>query len=817
MSVKKFKFVSPGVSVTEIDQSQVPQLPGAVGPVIIGTAERGPAMVPVTVDSFAEFKEVFGEPVIGTEGSDDVWRSSFQSTPSYGAYAAKAYLKSGSPITFVRLLGTEATGGWSAATQRGLFVSGSAGFQLAAVFYGDVSVSGSVEGASSTDAVSDNLITLDFAGKEVQVSLSEANPKYIRKVLNTDPASGAWLGESFANAAPSSFTKVVMEDINLGSRQAENKSPESGWVISQITDNRDYNTGSLANFDDLKLFKFHALHGSEWHHKNIKVSIEDIRVSNSATNPYGSFSVVVRRAADSDSSPQIIERFSNVNLNPNSSNYIAKAIGDTYMKWENNRFSARGEFANNSRHIRVEVANNASSNPSSLPYGFIGPKKMADTTIDSVTAYYPSLPLRSSNDDSSLSSADQAYFGVDVTKDGRIFNDDYVDYVGYTPGATQTSFVFTLDDLVDDNGTLKHTAGSHTAGTSINAVAGNSETILSKEFAGFTMPLVGGFDGVDVTVKNPFSNSVLATKPRLPAYKAVERAIASIQDPEVVEMNLAAIPGVWESSITRRLVDVCEQRADALAVIDIEKDYVPSWEDDGEAYPSVTEAVNKMRDRAVDSSYGAAFFPWIKGYDEAKDRTIPMPPSVAMLGVMASSEKQSEVWFAPAGFTRGGLSANGAAGFPVVGVTHQLTSKERDSLYEYGVNPIASFPSEGIVVFGQKTLQLEQSALDRINVRRLMIHIKREISSIASTTLFDQNVKATWARFLAKAEPFLNSVKSRFGLTDFELTLDETTTTADLIDRNIVYAKVKLKPARAIEHFAIDFFITSSGASFEDL
>ena len=815
MSVKKFKFVSPGVSVTEIDQSQVPQLPGAVGPVIIGTAERGPAMVPVTVDSFAEFKEVFGEPVIGTEGADDVWRSSFQSTPSYGAYAAKAYLKSGSPITFVRLLGTEATGGWSAATQRGLFVSGSAGFELAAVFYGDVSVSGSSEGTSSTDAVSNNLITLDFAGKEVQVSLSEVSPKYIRKVLNTDPASGAWLGESFANAAPSSFTKVVMENINLGSRQAENKSPESGWVISQITDNRDYSTSSLANFDDLKLFKFHALHGSEWHHKNIKVSIEDIRVSNSATNPYGSFSVVVRKASDSDSSLQVIERFSNVNLNPNSSNYIAKAIGDTYMKWENNRFSARGEFPNNSRHIRVEVDSNASSNPSSLPYGFIGPKKMADTTIDSIAAQYPSLPLRGSNDDSTLSSADQAYFGVDVTKDGRIFNDDYVDYVGYTPAATQTSFVFTLDDLVDDSGALKHTAGSHTAGTSINAVAGNSETILSKEFAGFTMPLVGGFDGVDVTVKNPFSNTILGTTTS-PAYKAVERAIASIQDPEVVEMNLAAIPGVWEPTLTRKLISVCEQRADSLAIIDIQDDYVPEWEG-AEAYPSVTQAVAKMRDRAVDSSYGAAFFPWVRGYDEGKDRTIPMPPSVAMLGVMASSEKQSEVWFAPAGFTRGGLSANGAAGFPVVGVMRQLTSKERDSLYEHGVNPIASFPSEGIVVFGQKTLQLEQSALDRINVRRLMIHVKREISTIASTTLFDQNVKATWARFLAKAEPFLNSVKARFGLTDFELTLDETTTTAELIDRNIVYAKVKLKPARAIEHFAIDFFITSSGASFEDL
>ena len=329
MSVKKFKFVSPGVSVTEIDQSQVPQLPGAVGPVIIGTAERGPAMVPVTVDSFAEFKEVFGEPVIGTEGSDDVWRSSYQSTPSYGAYAAKAYLKSGSPITFVRLLGTEATGGWSVPTQRGLFVSGSAGFQLAAVFYGDVSVSGSVEGTSSTEAVSDDLITLDFAGKEVQVSLSEANPKYIRKVLNTDPASGVIGLENLLRTLFRLRLRKLSWKILISAAAKLKRNSESGWVISQITDNRDYSTGSLANFDDLKLFKFHALHGSEWHHKNIKVSIEDIRVSNSATNPYGSFSVVVRKASDSDSSLQVIERFSNVSLNPNSSNYIAKAIGDT--------------------------------------------------------------------------------------------------------------------------------------------------------------------------------------------------------------------------------------------------------------------------------------------------------------------------------------------------------------------------------------------------------------------------------------------------------------------------------------------------------
>jgi len=158
----------------------------------------------------------------------------------------------------------------------------------------------------------------------------------------------------------------------------------------------------------------------------------------------------------------------------------------------------------------------------------------------------------------------------------------------------------------------------------------------------------------------------------------------------------------------------------------------------------------------------------------------------------------------------------GAAGLPVVNVRHKLSSKERDALYEVNINPIASFPSEGIVVFGQKTLQMEASALDRINVRRLMIYLKKEVSRMAATVLFDQNVRTTWARFIGKVEPFLSSVKSRLGLTEYRVILDETTTTPDLIDRNIMYAKIMLKPARAIEFIAIDFVITNSGASFDD-
>ena len=146
----------------------------------------------------------------------------------------------------------------------------------------------------------------------------------------------------------------------------------------------------------------------------------------------------------------------------------------------------------------------------------------------------------------------------------------------------------------------------------------------------------------------------------------------------------------------------------------------------------------------------------------------------------------------------------------------QLSSRDRDRLYEANINPIATFPAEGIVIFGQKTLQVTQSALDRINVRRLLIFLKKEVSRIAATTLFEQNVLSTWNTFSTRVETLLNDVKSGLGLTDFRVVLDETTTTDELIDRNILYAKVFLKPARAIEFIALDFVITDTGASFAD-
>ena len=230
---------------------------------------------------------------------------------------------------------------------------------------------------------------------------------------------------------------------------------------------------------------------------------------------------------------------------------------------------------------------------------------------------------------------------------------------------------------------------------------------------------------------------------------------------------------------------------------------------------TITSAIANLRARGLNTSYGCTFYPWVRARDTIGGQLLWLPPSVAAIGTFSSSQRKTQVWFAPAGFNRGGLT-EGSAGIPVVDVAHQLRRKDRDDLYAANINPIAKFPAEGIVIFGQKTLQVTPSALDRINVRRLMIFVKKRISQMASRILFDPNVKTTWARFTSRVDPFLADVKTNFGLTDYKVVLDETTTTPDMVDRNILYAKIFLKPTRAIEYIAIDFNITRTGASFDD-
>jgi hypothetical protein len=471
-----------------------------------------------------------------------------------------------------------------------------------------------------------------------------------------------------------------------------------------------------------------------------------------------------------------------------------------------------------------------------------------------LTFSYPGISLIASSSDMGYSKHRNAYFGVNLLAGASTnrFDDSVLDLLRVKPGEinsftnsdlTTHQYAFTLDNIVLSgtsagseqsayaNNVTEFTPAFYLEGsrgtaasslTSYTALSGAAALVNDRKINKFTTVMFGGNDGLDITEGNPFRNTILgadnATALTNYAVASVERAINIISDAETTTYDLAAMPGITVPGLTNKLIEVCEERADALAVIDVEHDYQPVHEGDPSAYPilpDINQAVSKMRSRTTNSSYGCAFYPWVQTRDVPSGQMLWVPPSVVGLGTLGSSAATSELWFAPAGFNRGGLS-QGAGGLTVTNVRTKLTSQQRDDLYDVRINPIASFPTEGIVVFGQKTLQLQRSALDRINVRRLMIFLKKKISQIANTILFDQNVQSTWNRFKGQAIPLLEDVQARFGLEDFKLILDETTTTPDLRDRNVMYAKVFLKPAKAIEFIAIDFFITNSGASFED-
>jgi hypothetical protein len=458
--------------------------------------------------------------------------------------------------------------------------------------------------------------------------------------------------------------------------------------------------------------------------------------------------------------------------------------------------------------------------------------------VESVKFSFPKLPLRVNGSDGYSASPYKAYFGIrpKVDSNSSLHDPDFCDYLRPLPadyaahqfapsGDFEYSFVFSLNDIVVDtvNNTTTWTSGSMATNSSYAATDG-LETLFNKGVKQFVLPLFGGFDGLDITEKEPFRQdligSTLSEKGNHLQY-SLNKAIDSISDPETVPASLLSIPGVKNPIITSKVIRTAESRKDMLAVIDLEGDYKPTSEAEvsdtqSSRLGSVTSTISSLKTRQLDSSYACAYYPAVQIQDNLNNgERIWLPSSVAGIGAMAQSDARSELWFAPAGFNRGGLgNLGGSSGPRVIQARQRLDASERDKLYEVNINPIATFPNEGVVIFGQKTLQQVPSALDRINVRRLMIFLKAEIGKVAKNLLFDQNVNSTWARFRSEAEPILSDVKSKFGLTDYRLVLDATTTTPDLIDRNIMYAKVFLKPARAIEYIAIDFVITRTGAEF---
>ena len=461
-------------------------------------------------------------------------------------------------------------------------------------------------------------------------------------------------------------------------------------------------------------------------------------------------------------------------------------------------------------------------------------------SVSTAKFVFPKMKMRDLGSDGGAADQARVYWGVrpKISTQSNQHDPDFVDYTRvlgmglgeegtHTPGTDfEYSFTFSLDDVSGSTttGEWSWTEGNYALGAGSSYSLNSSfDTLLDANVRQFIMPLFGGSEGLDIKEMEPLRNELIssATIDSKNSYVdySISKALDSITDSEVVPANLLIVPGVFQPSITNKIINIAESRKDVLSIIDLEGDYRPRVELNDTAQNrlgSVTDAISNLKTRNLNSSYACTFYPSIQVADNLNGgQLVWLPASIGGLGAFAKSQAQSDVWFAPAGFNRGGLgSLGGSRGPRVIQARQRLDSKERDLLYEVSINPIATFPAEGVVIFGQKTLQADNSALDRINVRRLLLFLKHEVSKISRNLLFDQNLNSTWARFKSQVEPVLSSTQARFGLSSYKLILDETTTTADLVDRNIMYAKIFVKPARAIEYVVVDFIITRTGADF---
>jgi hypothetical protein len=273
--------------------------------------------------------------------------------------------------------------------------------------------------------------------------------------------------------------------------------------------------------------------------------------------------------------------------------------------------------------------------------------------------------------------------------------------------------------------------------------------------------------------------------------------IGVLENKEEYQFNVISAPGLIYQNATQKgaldsIISLAETRGDCIAIIDLVN------------YNSTIGSVVTQA-QGLNSSYAASYWPWVQMNTSAGLQFAPA--SVVIPGVYAFNDNSAAPWFAPAGLVRGGITG-------VIQAEKRLTRTQRDTLYSDKVNPIASFPGQGISVFGQKTLQTKASALDRVNVRRLLIELKKFIGDQARTLVFEQNTITTRNRFLATVNPFLESVVQRQGLFAFRVVMDDSNNTADVVDRNQLIGQIFIQPAKTAEFIVLDFTIEPTGATF---
>jgi hypothetical protein len=627
------------------------------------------------------------------------------------------------------------------------------------------------------------------------------------------------------------------------------KSPESPWVVSQLY-------GSTVE----RLFKFYSIADGNSANTQIKISIQNISFNNL------SFDVAVRDFFDTDANPVILEKYTNCTMDPTTNNYIAVKIG-----------TSDGEYALNSKYIMLEM--DVDANPESLPCGFEGyvirnygsatppfPVYKVAYNFPGEVIYNPPFGVVTNPPFSYTGFDNKAVSGGDRVRSTYL---GISSQIGYDPlffeykgkqkpldlcvesDAPSWNYV-TKGFHMDSGATVVSivtgpTSGSPAFDCGVASFQRDPETSANPYYQiqarKFSFLLQGGFDGWDIynesrtntdrfilggsgyqagacpTTRYPNATGWGAFKPIAISnftdfsntdYYAYLLGINTFSNPEAVNINVFATPGIDYVNNSNLVEDsismVTFDRADSIYICTTPDTamFAPVTNPADFIYP--TEAVDNLDNTGIDSNYTATYYPWILVRDTVNNTQIYIPPTNEVCRNLALTDNISFPWFATAGYTRGLVNA--------VKARKKLTQEDRDTLYQGRINPIATFSDVGTVIWGNKTLQIADTALNRINVRRLLLQARKLISAVAVRLLFEQNDAKVRQDFLDSVNPILDAIRRDRGLYDFRVTVSNS---PEDLDRNTMTGKIYLKPTKALEFIDIEFLITPTGASFENI
>ena len=648
-----------------------------------------------------------------------------------------------------------------------------------------------------------NLAITDVASivNNFTCSFDTSSSKYITKILGTDVFDKEkveypiYVHEVYPNLINNLFEQGLIRGLSTDEQvltEVDNFVTQwdmagSSTVVSEVRGGKVFD-----------LFSFLTVSDGDTSNYEVKITISNIDIDTAE------FDILVRDFNDTDTNQVVLEKFTRCTMNPDLPGYVGRKVG-----------TSDGEYELRSKYIMLVLAEEHPTD--AFPAGFKGVTTRSEIgEILYKTKYYDAgdvLYYDASGNPVTTNGDKVKKVTLGFSTDGNfIYDRDMLKFKGKVAAGSTFGF-----HLSTNASSITGTTGSKLFKTTAYDLEGiNKGKLATTSYRKFTLPLFGGFDGWDI-YRNTRTNGdgyvfgkttyisghtgnggVFSSTVGNSDYYAYLQAIETYANPEAVDINIFATPGIdWNnhSSLVNQGIDIIENdRADSLYIINSPN------------YTTADETISSLDDLGLDSNYSATYWPWIQVRDTDNATQLFIPPTGEVLKNIALTDNVSYPWFAVAGYSRGLVNA--------IKAQKKLTLDERDNLYKARINPIATFSDTGTIIWGNKTLQVRESALDRINVRRLLLRARKLISAVAVRLLFEQNDEQVRQEFLRLVNPILESIKKERGLYDFRVSVSND---PEDIDANTLRGKIYIKPTRALEFIDVEFIITPTGASFENI